>query len=60
MGVRMRIDQIKLRRLTVVFWVLMMVLLNYNLYRKYQSISTCHSQQARLDAIEAQIGGAKK
>jgi hypothetical protein len=56
----MRIDQITLRRLSVVFWVLMMGLLNYNLYRKYQSISACHSQQARLDAIEEQIGGAKK
>jgi hypothetical protein len=56
----MRIDQITLRRLSVVFWVLIMVSLNYNLYRKYQSISACHGQQARLDAIEAQLGGAKK
>jgi hypothetical protein len=56
----MRIDQITLRRLSVVFWVLMMGLFNYNLYQKYRSISACHSQQARLDAIEAQIGGVKK
>ena len=56
----MRISQTRLRTLHVVFWTLIMVFLNYNLYRKYQSIAVCQSQHARLDALEAQIDSTKR
>lgn len=56
----MRINETRLRTFTIVFSILSMVVLYYNLYRKYQSISVCQSQHAQLDAIEASINSTKK
>jgi predicted membrane protein len=56
----MRMDLAKLRTLSVVFWILLLPYLFYNLHRKYHSIEVCQAQQLRLDAIEAQLGGMKK
>ena len=56
----MQISQTSLRTLNVVFWILLMAFLSYNLHRKYQSISTCHNQLTQLDALEARIDGIKK
>ena len=56
----MRIDQAKLRAFSVVFSILIIALFQYNLYRKYQFISVCQSQQARLDAVEADLDRMQK
>ena len=48
-------NQSKLRAFNIAAWILIIAVLQYNLYRKYQSISVCQSQQARLDDVEADL-----
>ena len=56
----MRMDLAKWKTLSVVFWILLMPFLFYNLYRKFHSIEVCQAQHLRMDAIETQLGGMKK
>lgn len=53
-------SQTRLKAFSIVCWILLMVILSYNLHSKYQSISACESQLVRLDLLEAQIENTKK
>lgn len=56
----MRVDAPKLRMLSVVFWILLLPCMFYNLYRKYQSLDACRFQQIELEALDATIRGTGK
>ena len=56
----MPISRKSLMALNVAFWILLVAFLNYNLYRKYQSLAVCQAQLARLDAIEVRIDNLKR
>jgi hypothetical protein len=55
-----RIDRATLRTFNVLFWILIVGVVQYNLYRKYQALSACESQQVRLDRLEAQLDSPGK
>ncbi|WP_210250771.1 hypothetical protein, partial [Bradyrhizobium hipponense] len=59
-GGQMRVHASKLRMLSVVFWILLLPCMFYNLYRKYQSLDACRFQQVELEALDATIRGTGK